>query len=427
MTESFINRIEKNQIIDQQYRLQRLLISISTEYINADLTDIDGLINQSLKQMGTFVMADRSYIFSYDFEKNSTSNTYEWCAEGIEPEIQNLQEIPTDIIPFWVEAHKRREALYIQNVDLLPDDGELGLRAILEPQGIKSLITIPMIKEGELIGFVGFDSVKKIFNYSENEKNILFVFANMLVNVKKRKESEIFIKEQKEKKEILLKSLESQNKELGEYAHMLSHDLKSPLLSINALTSWIKEDYKEVIDKDGLEKLDLIQENVDKLYYIFNGISEYSKVSKTENKFKSIEIQSVFASVIKKIETSKLYELMLPEKLPTIHGDFYSLERLFSNIVENGIKFNNKEIALITVNFTEEDNYWKFSISDNGNGIESCYFDKIFTAFKKLENDEKSSGIGLSIVKKIIELYQGKIWLESTINVGTTFYFTLKK
>ena len=427
MRESFINEIEKDQIIDQQFKLQRLLISISAEYINADLTDIDGLINQSLKQMGTFVKADRSYIFSYDFDKNSTSNTYEWCAEGIAPEIQNLQEISTDYIPFWLEAHKKGEALYIQNVDSLPDDGELGLKAILEPQGIKSLITIPMIKEGQLIGFVGFDSVKKIFNYSENEKNILFVFANMLVNVKQRKENEILIKEQKEKKEILLKSLESQNKELSDYAHMLSHDLKSPLQSINALTSWIKEDYKGAIDQDGLEKLDLIQDNVDKLYYIFNGISEYSKVSKTDNKFKSVAIQSVFSSVIKKIETSKHYKLTLPEKLPTIQGDFYSLERLFFNIIENGIKFNNKEIALITVNFTEDDTYWKFTISDNGKGIESRFFEKIFIAFKKLENDDKSSGIGLSIVKKIIELYQGKIWLESTLNVGTTFHFTLKK
>ena len=198
------NNVDKDEIIDQQYRLQQLLISISTEYINADLTDIDSLIGQSLEQMGKFVEADRSYIFSYDFENNNTSNTYELCAEGIEPEIQNLQQIPTEYIPQWLEAHKKGEAFYVQNVDLLPDDGELGLKAILEPQGVKSLIAIPMKNEGQLIGFVGFDSVKKIFNYSEKEKNILFVFANMLVNVMQRKENEEPIKTQEEKKELLL-------------------------------------------------------------------------------------------------------------------------------------------------------------------------------------------------------------------------------
>lgn len=225
----------------------------------------------------------------------------------------------------------------------------------------------------------------------------------------------------------LLQNVEQQNRELNYYAHMVSHDLKSPLQSINALTSWIKEDYKDTIDQDGVEKLDLIQENVDKLYYIVNGISEYSKVSKIESKFKNVDLQSVLTSAIKKLETEKKYELILPELLPTVQGDFYTLERLFFNIIDNGIKFNNNEIAIISLSFTSEDDYWKFTISDNGKGIESRFFEKIFIAFKKLENDDKSSGIGLSIVKKIIELYQGKIWLESTLNVGTTFHFTLKK
>ena len=225
----------------------------------------------------------------------------------------------------------------------------------------------------------------------------------------------------------LLQNVEQQNRELNYYAHMVSHDLKSPLQSINTLTSWIKEDYKETLAQDGIEKLDLIQENVDKLYYIVNGISEFSRVSKTENRFKSIALDRVLSEVARKIETSKKYELILPTNLPVIQGDFYTLERLFFNIIDNGIKFNDKEIALITVTYSEDDQFWKFSISDNGKGIESNYFDKIFIAFKKLESDEKSSGIGLSIVKKIIELYQGTIWLESELHKGTTFYFTISK
>ena len=193
---SHSNQVDKDQIINQQLRLQQLLISISTEYINADLHDIDGLINNSLQKMGEFVEADRSYIFVYNLIDNTTNNTHEWCASGIEPEIQNLQNIPIDYIPQWLAAHKENEAFYIQDVNKLPDEGEFGLKAILEPQGIQSLIAIPMIKAGELIGFVGFDSVKKLFNYSENEKNILFVFANMLVNVRQRKENEERITEQ---------------------------------------------------------------------------------------------------------------------------------------------------------------------------------------------------------------------------------------
>ena len=150
------SQLEKDKIIERHLRFQDLLISISTKYINSDLSDIDKLIRESLQQIGEFVLSDRSYIFSYNFVDNTCSNTYEWCAKGIEPEIDNLQNIPIDYITQWLNAHKKGDAFYIENVSLLPKDGEFGLRAVLEPQGIKSLITIPKIKNNELIGFIGF-------------------------------------------------------------------------------------------------------------------------------------------------------------------------------------------------------------------------------------------------------------------------------
>ena len=234
--ESNVNQIEKDNIIQKQLRFQELLISISTTYINADLSHVDQLIKTSLKQIGEFVEVDRSYIFSYDFVNNTTSNTYEWCAEGIEPEIENLQNIPIDYIPQWLEAHRNGKAFYVEDVSLLPDDGEQGLRAVLEPQGIKILIAIPKIKNDELIGFVGFDAVKKKNTYNDNEQDILFVYANMLVNVIQRKENEERIKAQEAKKEELLQNLSKQNQELNEYAHVVSHDLKAIKNSVIRLT-----------------------------------------------------------------------------------------------------------------------------------------------------------------------------------------------
>tara|TARA_B110000240_G_scaffold95148_1_gene107833 strand:+ start:555 stop:1016 length:462 start_codon:yes stop_codon:yes gene_type:complete len=153
------------------------------------------LLQKFLKQIGEFVFADRSYIFSCDFVNNTASNTQKWCANGITHEIDNSQNIPINFISSFLDKHKTGKAFWVENVCLLPNDGEHGLRAILDSQGIRRLITIPMIKNKELIGFIGFDSVRKIRAYSENEKNILFVFANMLVNVVKRKEDEIRIKE----------------------------------------------------------------------------------------------------------------------------------------------------------------------------------------------------------------------------------------
>ena len=103
------------------------------------------------------------------------------------------------------------------------------------------------------------------------------------------------------------------------------------------------------------------------------------------------------------------------------------MEELFRNLLKNAIKFNDKSKGEITIGYTDSKEFWEFYIQDNGKGIEEKYFKKIFVAFQKLENNYKSTGIGLSIVKKIIDLYEGKIWIKSTPTKGSTFYFTLKK
>ncbi len=422
-----IPKSEKDKIIDYQLRFQDLLISISTKYINADLSKIDELIEKSLKQIGEFVSADRSYIFTYDFNKNTTKNTYEWCNKGIEAEIENLQEIPLEHLDFWLNSHKNGEAFYVEDVSLLADDGELGLRAILEPQGIKSLIAIPKIKNGELIGFVGFDSVKEIHKYTENEKNILFVFANMLVNVIQRKEQEELIKQQKEKKEELLKSLSLQNEQLNDYAQMVSHDLKAPLINIHTLITWFKEDNKAILEKTSVEPLNEVLFNVEKLDFLINGILDYSTIDNQNFENKKINLNTLIQEVLKLILVPKNITIKVQENLPILTGNIWKFNQLFQNLIQNAIKHNNKENGRIEIGFSEKENHYQFFVKDNGIGIKAAYFDQIFKVFTKLESVSSSSGIGLSIVKKIVTFYNGKIWVESEEEVGTTFYFTISK
>lgn len=420
-------RNKKDSIIDYYLRFQDLLISISTKYINADLSNTDELIQKSLKRIGEFVGADRSYIFSYDFIKNTCSNTYEWCSEGTEPEIQNLQNVPIEFLKDWLEVHKKGEAFYVEDVSLLPDEGELGLRAILEPQGIKSLITIPKIKNKELIGFIGFDSVRKLHKYSENEKNILFVFANMLVNVIQRKEHEELIKKQEAKKEELLKYLSHQNEQLNEYAQMVSHDLKAPLINIHTLVTWFINDHKDALDENSLESLKNILFNVEKMDFLIKGILDYSTVNRLESKDRNINLNLLIKDVVKLILIPDHIRITVQENLPTLYGDIWRFNQIFQNLIQNALKYNDKEEGVIEVGFLEKENYLEFFIKDNGIGIKSDYFEKIFKVFTKLESTSSSSGIGLSTVKKIVEFYEGKIWLESKEGIGTTFYFTIPK
>ena len=418
---------EKDQIIDYQLRFQKLLISISTQYINADLSNVTALIESSLQQIGNFVGADRSYVFSYDLENNTTSNTFEWCKEGVESEIDNLQNIPIDYIHQWLAAHKKGQAFYVEEVSKLPEDGEFGLRAILEPQGIKSLIAITKIKNNELIGFVGFDSVAKVHIYSEDEKNLLFVFANMLVNVIQRKEQETLIEKQKKSEEALLKNIAKQNQQINEYTQMVSHDLKSPILNIHTLISWCKTDLKESLASQNLNHLDEILFNVEKMDFLVDGILEYSTVDKVSVKDKVVNLNELVKDVIKGVEKPDNVLVKVSENLPSILGNSKRYKLVFENLIQNAITYNNKENPKVEIGFENLDDYYKFSIKDNGIGIKPGYFDKAFKVFSKLDNNTTSPGIGLSIVKKIVNYYKGDIWIESEVNIGTTINFTLLK
>lgn len=185
------------EALNMELQLQEILIDIASTYINLDLEKADYTINESLKKLGQFVLADRAYIFHYDFDSMTTSNTYEWCNDEIQSEIQNLQNISILDIPQWVEKHKKGEDFYVPSVEEL--NNEPVLKEILSAQSIKSLITIPMIDGKKLVGFVGFDSVKNHHKYSEKEKKLLFLFGQMLINIDNRQnwEKQLTIQEEK--------------------------------------------------------------------------------------------------------------------------------------------------------------------------------------------------------------------------------------
>ncbi|ALJ06476.1 histidine kinase [Pseudalgibacter alginicilyticus] len=228
-------------------------------------------------------------------------------------------------------------------------------------------------------------------------------------------------------REKVLQKLAEQNQELSDYAHMVSHDLKSPLRSIYTLTTWLKDDYKDKIDANGHESLDLIRNNVEKMDNLISGILDYTTINKNKSEFYDVDIDKLIDDILETIEIPNTISIKKASQLPVINGDKYRLQQLFQNMIDNAIKYNDKENGFIEIGFKNQTDFWEFYVKDNGKGIDAAYFEKIFKTFGKLENNSKSTGIGLSIVKKIIDIYGGKVWLESELGKGTTFYFTLKK
>ncbi|RXG15486.1 phospho-acceptor domain-containing protein [Leeuwenhoekiella aestuarii] len=228
-----------------------------------------------------------------------------------------------------------------------------------------------------------------------------------------------------QQRQALLEKLEKQNKELNDYAHVVSHDLKSPLNNINALTNFILEDGN--IDEDASQNLNLILEHVEHMHSLIEGILEYSAVDKADGDSYTVDLDILVKNLLATMHIPENFEVEIQKELPLVEGNSFRFQQLFQNLIQNAIQYNDKELGHIAIGFEDEVDYFKFSIKDNGKGIEKQYHDKIFQVFQTLEDASKSKGIGLSIVSKIIKFYGGKIWLESQTGEGTTFYFTIPK
>lgn len=230
-------------------------------------------------------------------------------------------------------------------------------------------------------------------------------------------------------REILLKNLELNNQELNDYAHLVSHDLKTPLRNIDTLINWVIEDIKDQIDQNTLNSLNLVLFNVEKMDLLIKGILDYSTIDKLESEDRIIDCNQIITEIERTLHIPENFEIKKNDMLPKIYGNALRYKKIFQNLIQNAIKYNNKEKGVIEIGLIENnnDNFYQFYIKDNGIGISKSYHELIFKVFTKLESNNQSSGIGLSIVKKIINYYKGTIWLESQENMGTTFYFTLPK
>jgi len=308
---------------------------------------------------------------------------------------------------------------------------KFSVKDISAPEDIsKSKELMHKISSGEVNNFT---IIKK---YIRKDRTTLL--AKTSVNAYKKEDGEITyqiamiedITEQRNlelQKEKLLKELELSNKGLQEYAHIVSHDLKSPLRSISALATWLNEDYKDVLDANGKNNLTLMQEKVTAMDKLIDGILKYSTIKNDTLENKWVDVNMVIKDIADIIFIPDHVEIAIKNKLPTIMADKTKIHQLFQNLISNAVVHIEKEKGIVEINCEDKKKYWEFSITDNGIGIPKEYHKKIFEIFQSIGTNERSTGIGLSIVKKIVQLYEGSIWLDSSVNIGTTFYFTLKK
>jgi chemotaxis family two-component system sensor kinase Cph1 len=247
--------------------------------------------------------------------------------------------------------------------------------------------------------------------------------------------------------EIALLNLELQrsNRELDAFAYIASHDLKEPLRGIHNYSSFLLEDYGKILDAEGISKLETLVRLTKRMEDLINSLLHFSQLGRQELKMSPVDLNNLIKTVLEIFgmsQSSANIEIMVPRELPLVKGDRLMLEELFTNLISNALKYNNRtpqtvEIGFLdatpetaTMQLTPSDNYWTFYVRDNGIGIPEKHIDAIFKIFKRLHPANKyggGTGAGLTIVKKIIERHYGIIWVESNYGEGSTFYFTLPK
>jgi PAS domain S-box-containing protein len=280
-----------------------------------------------------------------------------------------------------------------------------------------------------------FDALENTFTSSEGE-TFRCSCSSFLV---KSPEGDVVTKiillrdtaDQKNKQNIsgYTKRLEKDNRELDQFSYIVSHDLKAPLRAISNLSLWLQEDLGPSLSEENKKNLDMLRNRVVRLDSLIGGILEYSRIGREETIAELVDVYVLLNEVVEMLSPPAHIKIEISNDIPMLHAPKVKLLQVFSNLISNAIKYNDKTKGLIKVYGSEKEEGYEFVVEDNGAGIPSEFFEKIFVIFQTLHSRDKfeSTGIGLTIVKRIIEEGGGRIWVESEVGKGSKFSFLWPK
>ncbi|HUV67422.1 MAG TPA: ATP-binding protein [Sedimentisphaerales bacterium] len=254
--------------------------------------------------------------------------------------------------------------------------------------------------------------------------------TNELTRTNEQLEQEIAERREAERRQAeLIEKVDSVNKELKDFASIVSHDLKAPLRGIKSLATWILDDCSDKLGEQGNEQIHLLLGRVERMYNLIDGVLQYSIVGRVEEQPTQVNLDQFVPEIIDMLVPPEHIKVTIENDMPVIEGEETQIMQLLQNLLSNAIKYNDKPEGWIRVGCVEEDGWWKFSVSDNGPGIENRHFERIFKMFQALSVTEEfeGTGVGLTVAKKIVELHGGKIWVESKVGEGSTFFFIWPK
>jgi two-component system sensor kinase FixL len=237
------------------------------------------------------------------------------------------------------------------------------------------------------------------------------------------------VRQAQQKQETLLRRVAEINEELTHFAYVVSHDLKAPLRGIKLITEWLCSDYGDKLGPEAKEQMDLLQSRVARMHNLIEGVLQYSRVGRIKEDMIEVDLDKLIPVILDAIAPPQHISINVESHLPTVTCEKTRITQVFQNLLTNAVKFMDKPKGEIQIGCVDDGEFWKFNVTDNGPGIEEKHFERIFRIFQTLapRDEFESTGVGLTLVKKIVEMYGGRVWVESVVGQGSTFFFTFPK
>lgn len=328
-------------------------------------------------------------------------------------------------------SHSFCQHVVVSGQPLIIDDArehELVRHNLAIPElGVVSYLGMPLAtSSGHVLGsFCVIDSEVRQWS-PEDIETVRELARSVMTEIELRHELQA-VKQTEAENGRLLEKLTAANQDLTDFAYIVSHDLKAPLRGIGSIAEWLSADYAEKFDQEGQELMDLLLRRVTRLQNFIEGILRYSRVGRLEQEWELVDLQPLVEDVIENLDPPKEISVTIHNRLPRVYGGRVRLEQVFQNLLSNAIKYLDKPAGKIDIRTARQNGSWEIKVADTGPGIEPRHFEKIFQIFQTLapRDEIESTGIGLTLVKKIVEMHGGRISVASKVGVGSAFTFTL--
>lgn len=295
----------------------------------------------------------------------------------------------------------------------------------------KSSVSVPIMTPERVIGVITIESTEHEFAFSESDAQLLMtIAANLAVAIEKTRLQES-VKKEMDIQEKLIRELEVKNEELERFTYTASHDLKSPLITIRGFLGYLEQDARAGKFERLSSDIQRISDATEKMHRLLSELLDLSRVGRVTSEKQNIPFDVIVTEALKRVEgqiNEKQVTVQVGSELPVVYVDKERLIEVIQNLVDNAIKFMGKQPSPhIEIGFSMQDGNPIFFVRDNGIGIKKEFHKKIFGLFDKLNPSTDGTGVGLALVKRIIEVHGGSIWVDSQEGMGATFYFSLEK